>query len=145
VTGRLHTHARLLDRWRTDDLAITALDAVGVGSRGGTIWMYRIALVGTLQLGRLAHDRATRRNKHPVLQEMARRIHWWQYSGCRMASFTPWYIILGQFGIALALTLLARTLRRGSWRMAILAGIAGGLLIFICYAVAFFIADRLIP
>jgi hypothetical protein len=62
-----------------------------------------------------------------------------------MLSFTPWYIILGEFGIALALTLLARTLRRGSWRVAILAGIAGGLLIFVYYAVAFFIADRLIP
>jgi hypothetical protein len=81
----------------------------------------------------------------PFYEEMARRIHWWQYSGCRMISFTPWYIILGEFGIALALTLLARTLRRGSWCAAILAGIAGGLLIFVCYAVAFFIADRLVP
>jgi hypothetical protein len=81
----------------------------------------------------------------PFYEEIARRIHWWQYSGCRMISFTPWYIILGEFGIALALTLLARTLRRGSWRAAILAGIAGGLSIFVCYAVAFFIADRLIP
>jgi len=33
-----------------------------------------------------------------------------------MISFTPWYIILGEFGIVLALTLLARTLRRGSER-----------------------------
>ena len=80
----------------------------------------------------------------PFYEEMARRIHWWQYSGCRTISFTPWYIILGEFGIALALTLLARTLRRGSWRTAILAGIAGGWAIFVCYAVAFFIADRLI-
>jgi len=30
---------------------------------------------------------------------MARRIHWWRYSGCRMISYTPWYIILGEFGI----------------------------------------------
>jgi hypothetical protein len=81
----------------------------------------------------------------PFYEEMARRIHWWQYNGCRMVSFTPWYIILGEFGIAIVLTLLARTLRRGSWRVAILAGIAGGLLIFVCYAAAFFISDRLIP
>jgi len=81
----------------------------------------------------------------PFYEEMARKIHWWQYGGCRIVSFTPWYIILGEFGIALALTLLGRTLRRGSWRAAILAGIAGGLLIFVCYAVAFFIADRVIP
>jgi hypothetical protein len=51
----------------------------------------------------------------PFYEEMARRIHWWQYSACRMISFTPWYIILGEFGIALVLALLARTLRRGSW------------------------------
>ncbi len=28
----------------------------------------------------------------PFYEEMAPRIHWWQYSGCRMISFTPWYI-----------------------------------------------------
>jgi hypothetical protein len=79
----------------------------------------------------------------PFYEEMARRVHWWQYSGCRMISFTPWYIILGEFGIALALTFLARTLRRGSWRAAIVAGIAGGLSIFVCYAIAFSITDGL--
>ena len=80
----------------------------------------------------------------PFYEEMARRIHWWQYSGCRMISFTPWYIILGEFGIAMAFALLARTLRRGSWRGAVVAGIGGGLSIFVCYAVAFLITDRLI-
>jgi len=30
-------------------------------------------------------------------------------------------------------------LRRGSWRAAIGAGIAGGMSIFVCFAVAFFI------
>src|SRR5215813_12654777 len=80
----------------------------------------------------------------PFYEEMARRIHWWQYSGCRMISFTPWYIILGEFGIAVVLASLARKLRRGAWRMAIVGGIAGGLSIFACYAVAFLITDRLI-
>ena len=80
----------------------------------------------------------------PFYEEMARRIHWWQYSGCRMISFTPWYIILAEFGIAVALALLARALRRGSWGLAIVAGIAGGAAIFICYAAAFLITDRLI-
>jgi hypothetical protein len=60
-----------------------------------------------------------------------------------MLSFTPWYIIVGEFGIALALALLARTLRRGSWRTAVVAGIAGGLAILVCYAIAFFITDGL--
>ncbi len=80
----------------------------------------------------------------PFYEEMARKIHWWQYSGCRMLSFTPWYIILGEFGIALVLALLARTLRSGSWRVALVAGITGGAAIFVCYVVAFFITDRLI-
>src|SRR5262250_1364219 len=80
----------------------------------------------------------------PFYEEMARRIHWWQYSGCRMILFTPWYIILGEFGIAIAFALLARTLRRGSWRTAIVAGVIGGASIFVCYGVAFLITDRLI-
>jgi hypothetical protein len=80
----------------------------------------------------------------PFYEEMARRIHWWQYSACRMVSFTPWYIIVGEFGIALAFALLARILRRGSWRDAILAGITGGASVFACYAVAFLVTDRMI-
>ena len=80
----------------------------------------------------------------PFYEEMARRIHWWQYSGCRMISFTPWYIILGEFGIALVFALLARTLRRGSVRAAIFAGVAGGFSIFACYAIAFWVTDQLI-
>jgi len=59
-----------------------------------------------------------------------------------MISFTPWYIILGEFGIALAFALLARTLRGGSWRAAIIAGVAGGISIFACYAIAFLITDQ---
>ena len=80
----------------------------------------------------------------PFYEEMARRIHWWRYAGCRMISFTPWYIILGEFGIALVFALLARRLRRASWRVAVVAGLTGGLSIFACYAVAFLITDRLI-
>ena len=82
----------------------------------------------------------------PFYEEMARRIHWWRYSpeSVRgMISFTPWYIVLGEFGIALALALLARILRRGSWCQAVIAGIGGGFSIFICYALAFWITDRL--
>jgi len=54
------------------------------------------------------------------------------------------YIILGEFGIALVFALLARTLRRDSWRVALLAGVAGGASIFVCYVAAFLITDRLI-
>jgi hypothetical protein len=51
---------------------------------------------------------------------------------------------LGEFGIALAFPLLARMLRRGSWRVAVVAGVAGGVSIFVCYVVAFLITDRLV-
>ena len=111
--------------------------AVQFGYIGLRLWE-RFGRAGLLMIGLLGAINI------PFYEEMARRIHWWQYRGCRMISFTPWYIILGEFGIALVLTLLARTLRRGSWRTGILAGIAGGLSIFVCYAIAFLITDRLI-
>ena len=111
--------------------------AVQFGYIGLRLWE-RLGKVGLLMIGLLGAINI------PFYEEMARRIHWWQYSGCRMISFTPWYIILGEFGIALACTLLARTLRRGSWREAVIAGIGGGFSIFVCYALAFWITDRLI-
>jgi hypothetical protein len=92
--------------------------------RSGKVGLVMIGLLGAINI--------------PFYEEMARRIHWWQYSGCRMISFTPWYIILGEFGIALGFALLARTVRRGSWRQAVVAGIGGGFSIFVCYALAFF-------
>jgi len=98
--------------------------------RFGKLGLFLIALLGAINI--------------PFYEEMARRIHWWQYSGCRMISFTPWYIILGEFGIALAFALLARTLRRGSVRTAIIAGVAGGISIFACYDIAFLVTDRLV-
>jgi hypothetical protein len=110
--------------------------AVQFGYIGLRLWE-RFGKVGLLIIGLLGAVNI------PFYEEMARRIHWWQYSGCRMISFTPWYIILGEFGIAIVLALIARTLRRASWRQAVIAGIAGGFSIFICYALAFWITDRL--
>ena len=98
--------------------------------RFGKLGLFLIALLGAINI--------------PFFDDMARRIHWWQYSGCRMISFTPWYIILGEFGIALVFALLARTLRRGSWHLAVAAGIVGGFSIFACYAIAFWVTDQLI-
>jgi hypothetical protein len=77
----------------------------------------------------------------PYYEEMARRINWWQYGNCRMLSYTPYYIILGEFGIAILLALLARRVVNGQWRDAVLAGLAGGVGIFVCYAVAYGITD----
>jgi hypothetical protein len=77
----------------------------------------------------------------PYYEEMARKIHWWEYSGCRMLSYTPYYIILGELGIAALLGWLATRLRHGTFVTALLAGIAGGIGIFVCYAVAYAITD----
>jgi hypothetical protein len=79
----------------------------------------------------------------PYYEEMARRIHWWSYSGCRMLSYTPWYIIVGEFGIAIVLTLLAKPLRHRGAMPAIVLGLAGGAGIFICYAIAYAAIDGL--
>lgn len=65
--------------------------------------------------------------------------------GCRMISGTPYYIILGECGIAVALALAAIVLRRRDWRIALAAGLAAGGSIFICYARAFTLTDGLFP
>jgi len=77
----------------------------------------------------------------PYYEEMARRIHWWTYAGCRMISNTPHYIILGEFLIAIALAILAKPVRRGGAGMALLAGITGGAAIFAGYVIAYGITD----
>jgi hypothetical protein len=81
----------------------------------------------------------------PYYEEMARRINWWEYSNCRMISYTPYYIILGEFGIAILLAILAKQLTRGTWNTALLAGVAGGAGVFLCYALAYGLTDVLIP
>src|SRR5262245_20307320 len=111
--------------------------AVQFGYIGLRLWE-RLGNTGLLMIGLLGAINI------PFYEEMARRIHWWQSIGCRMISYTPWYIIFGEFGIAVAFALLARSLRSGSWRVAIVAGVAGGTAIFVCYAAAFLITDRLI-
>jgi hypothetical protein len=77
----------------------------------------------------------------PYYEEMARRIHWWQYSRCRMISGTPYYIILGEFAIAVAVGWLAVRVANGNKSTPWWAGIAGGATIFIAYAFAYLITD----
>src|SRR5438067_13126884 len=122
--------------WRSPIWMPLAWEVVTVqfGYIGLRLWE-RFGKVGLLMIGLLGAINI------PFYEEMARRIHWWQYGDCRMISFTSWYIILGEFGIALAFAFLARTLRHGLVPM---AGVAGGISIWACYAVAFFITDRLI-
>jgi hypothetical protein len=126
--------------WRSPVWMPLAWEVVAVqfGYVGLRLWE-RFGQLGLLMIGLLGAINI------PFYEEIARRIHWWQYTGCRMISFTPWYIILGEFGIALVFALLARTLRVGSFVTAIIAGVVGGVSIFACYAVVFFVTERLIP
>jgi len=125
--------------WRSPVWMPLAWEVVAVqfGYIGLRLWE-RFGKTGLLMIGLLGAINI------PFYEEMARRIHWWQYVGCRMISFTPWYIILGEFGIAVTFGLLARTLRRGSWRVVVVAGVVGGASIFVCYVAAFLITYRLI-
>jgi len=97
--------------------------AVQFGYVGLRLWE-RFGKTGLLMIGLLGAINI------PFYEEMARRIHWWKYSGCRMISYTPCYTIVGEFGIALVFALLARALRRGSWEVAVLTGLTAGASIF---------------
>jgi hypothetical protein len=99
--------------------------AVQFGYIGLRLWE-RFGITGLLTIGLLGAINI------PFYEEMARRIHWWQYSGCRLISYTPWYIILGEFGIAVFFAFLARTLRRGSWAAVLVSGVVGGVSSFVC-------------
>jgi hypothetical protein len=58
-----------------------------------------------------------------------------------MLLHTPYYIILGEFFIAMAIALLARRVRRGNLAVSLAAGAAGGVAVFIGYAVAYALTD----
>jgi hypothetical protein len=77
----------------------------------------------------------------PFYEEMARRDRWWRYANCRMLLHTPYYIIVGEFLIAVAIGLLARSTRSGRWSRSLAAGVLAGLATFPCYAVGFWAAE----
>ena len=79
----------------------------------------------------------------PYYEEMARRIHWWQYGGCRMISGTPYYIIVGEFLIAVAFALLVKKFRRCDGVAAMTLGAIAGATILIAYAIAYGLTDGL--
>ena len=79
----------------------------------------------------------------PYYEEMAWRIHWWKYTGCRMISGTPYYIIIGEFLIAMTFAFLVKKFRRGSFPAAVLLGVVAGAAIFISYAIAYGLTDGL--
>src|SRR4029077_13396702 len=115
-----------------------------MGGRGGAVRIHRPAFVGPFRQDRPANDRIARRHQHSVLRRDGAPNSLVAIQRCRMISYTPWYIIVGEFGITLVFASLVRILRRDSWGVAVVGGIAGGASIFVCYALAFLITDRLI-
>jgi len=124
--------------WRSPIWMPIAWEIVAVQFAGLGLWWYdHLGGLGLAAVGLLGAINI------PYYEEMAQRIHWWQYRGCRMISNTPYYIILGELLIAIAFTLLARRLRRDSFAPAPPAGILGGAAIFIAYALAYGMTDGL--
>lgn len=126
--------------WRSPIWMPLAWEIVGVQFGYVGLWLWRrfdrwgliaIGLLGAINI--------------PYYEEMARRINWWEYSKCRMLSRTPYYIILGEFGIAILLAILAKRVVQGSLLNTVWLGLAGGAGIFICYAVAYGLTDGSIP
>lgn len=78
----------------------------------------------------------------PFYEEMALRDRWWRYANCRMLLHTPYYIILGEFLIAIAIGFLAGVTRSGRPSRAIAAGVLAGLGILLSYALGFWAIER---
>lgn len=122
--------------WRSPVWMPSAWEVVAVQFGVVGLWLWeRFGATGLAAIGVLGAINI------PYYEEMAKRINWWAYSNCRMLSNTPYYIILGEFGIAILLAALGKQVSRGSRRTAIMAGIAGGGGIFACYAVAYGLID----
>lgn len=79
----------------------------------------------------------------PFYEEMALRTHWWRYANCKMFLHTPYYIILGEFAIVIGMAFLARAVRRQKITTTIFAGVAMGIAIFPCYALAFWLSEKI--
>ena len=77
----------------------------------------------------------------PFYEEMALRTHWWRYADCRMLLHTPYYIIVGEFLIVIAIGYLARWTRSGQWSRSLMAGVLAGLSILPCYVVGYWAVE----
>ncbi len=77
----------------------------------------------------------------PFYEEMALHIHWWRYHDCKMFLHTPYYIIVGEFFIAVALGYLARNVRATRWPYTLTSAFMAGLSIFAGYAIPYLLID----
>ncbi|TKS59835.1 MAG: hypothetical protein EWM72_02020 [Nitrospira sp.] len=68
---------------------------------------------------------------------------WRVASTRRRLSYTPYYIILGKFGIAILLAILAKQVTHGNWTISLWSGIAGNVDNFLCHTIAYGLTDGL--
>lgn len=75
----------------------------------------------------------------PFYEEMALKIHWWRYHDALMApgTHTPWAIIVGEFFIAVSLSICARWTRKHGLVQSLVAGVIAGASIFPLYALPY--------
>jgi hypothetical protein len=79
----------------------------------------------------------------PFYEEMARRTNWWAYSNCRMLLHTPYYIIAGEYLIAVFFGVLANDLRKEKPVLTFSAGAVAGASVLVCYGLAYELIDCL--
>jgi hypothetical protein len=79
----------------------------------------------------------------PFYEEMARRTNWWSYRNCRMLSHTPYYIIAGEYLIAVFFAILALEVRKKKPALTVLAGAVAGTSVLVCYGLAHELVDGL--
>ncbi len=104
--------------------------AIQLGYLGGYLWR-RFGRIGLLMIGLIGAVNI------PFYEEMARFTKWWTYSGCKTVLHTPYFIILGEFLIAIGLTIWAQDIEAGKWVRSVLNGIFGGILILISYMASY--------
>jgi hypothetical protein len=73
----------------------------------------------------------------PLYEQWARNANWWYYRNTPMLGNTPWYIIGGEFLIALSLPAAISQFEKKHWSVSICAGIGQGLWVWISYGLAF--------
>lgn len=120
--------------WRSPLWMPLAWEVVAVQFAVLGLWLWeRFKLAGLFWAGLIGSVNI------PFYEEMALRTNWWAYHNCRMFLHTPYYIILGEFLIVLAIVFLARNIHKQSFQAAAVSGVKGGLAIFVCYAAAYYL------
>jgi hypothetical protein len=73
----------------------------------------------------------------PLYEQWAKNANWWYYRNTPMLGNTPWYIIGGEFLVALSLPSVISLMEKKHWSVSISAGIGQGLWVWISYSLAF--------